>query len=80
MMKTTVHWAEILAKFQLNLAKFWLKSAITWAIIGEFDNFGQISAFKHNFGPIYGLESVYCDLLLYCSPSIGLKLHLKAQN
>ena len=25
---TTLHWAEILAK--------------TWAIIGEFDNFGQI--------------------------------------
>ena len=37
--------------------------AITWAIIGEFDNFGQIQAFKYNFGPIYGLESVYCDLL-----------------
>ena len=30
MTTTTVHWAEI-------LAKFWPKLAIMWAIIGEFD-------------------------------------------
>ena len=41
---TTVHWAE-----------FWLKSAIMWVIIGEFDNFGQILAFKCNSRPIDGL-------------------------
>ena len=56
MMTRTVHWIKI-------LAKFWPKLAIMWAIIGEFDNFSQIQAFKHNFGPIYGLESMYCDLL-----------------
>ena len=31
MMTTTVHWAKI-----------WPKLAITWAIIGKIDNFGQI--------------------------------------
>ena len=31
---TTVNWVKILAIFQPNLG--------TWAIIGEFDNFGQI--------------------------------------
>ena len=32
MMTTAVHWAEISAEI----------SVITWAIIGESDNFGQI--------------------------------------
>ena len=32
---TTLHWARILAKFVQILAE-------TWAIIGKFDNFGQI--------------------------------------
>ena len=38
------------------------KSLITWAIIGEFDNFGQILAFQRNFGLIYGLLCAYSDL------------------
>ena len=42
---TTVHWAEISAKFLPNLAEFWPKLAIMWAIIGEFDNFSQNLSF-----------------------------------
>ena len=56
MMTTTVHWAKM-------LVEFWPKSAITWAIIGEFDNFGQIKAFQCNFSLICGLLCVYSDLL-----------------
>ena len=36
---TTVYWAEILAEFGQNFSQI---LAIMWAIIGEFDNFGQI--------------------------------------
>ena len=45
-----------------NLAEF-PNFGIMWVIVGEFDNFGQIQAFKCNFGPIDGLESMYCGLL-----------------
>ena len=70
-MMTTLHWAR-------NLAEFWPKSAITWAIIGKFDNFGQIKAFMCNFCPIYGLECYNRSQYTDPSPSIGPKLSVKA--
>ena len=50
------NFGQTLGEFQPNFS--------TQVIIGKSYNFGQIfKLVKHNFDPIYGLESVYCGLL-----------------
>ena len=62
MTTTTVHWAE-----------FWPKLAITWVIIGEFDNFGQILAFN-----VISVKFLDCNVCIMISYDIAI--HQLVQN
>ena len=55
---TTVHWVKSLAQFQPNFGM--------WAIIGEFDNFGQILK----------LLNIILDQFMDCNAIIGHHTHM----